>query len=84
MNTASIANLASFIARHAAAWDVVATLNPNTNFAAFAYSQEKAGWVAVDSEGGVYVFRDYCDKVVAIKTPSDSFVLVHNDTFILI
>lgn len=67
MKASDIATLATFITRHAAAWEAFrayATSDPS--LASFEYCQNRGGWVATLAEGETIVFRDFCDKVVAI------------------
>ena len=69
MNITTITNIASFIQTHAKAWETFAKLAPGANIVEFGFVQDKGGWLAIDEKSGEHLFREYCGKIVALRSP---------------
>ena len=70
MNITTITTIATFIQAHAKAWETFSILVPDTNIVEFGFVQDKGGWLAIDEKSGEHLFREYCGKIVALRSPA--------------
>ena len=70
MNIITISTIATFIEAYPKAWETFSKLAPNTNIVEFGFAQDKGGWLAIDEKNGEHLFREYCGKIVALRSPA--------------